>query len=68
VAVDGEDVDDEIVDDEAVGVAVGDVAEGEGGPELQETVATTAATMAAVNGALTETFTIRVMATPVVRY
>lgn len=40
----------------------------EGGPELQETVATTAATTAAVNGALTETYTMRVMATPVGRY
>ncbi|WP_254779691.1 hypothetical protein [Arthrobacter sp. cf158] len=40
----------------------------EGGPELQETVAATAATMAAVTVVLTETCLLRIMATPVERY
>ncbi|MGF4042755.1 hypothetical protein [Paenarthrobacter nitroguajacolicus] len=60
--------DGEVGDGDDAGVAVDDVAEGAGGPELQETVATTPATTAAVNAALTETCTFRVMATPVERY
>ncbi|WP_256871377.1 MULTISPECIES: hypothetical protein [Paenarthrobacter] len=65
---DGEVGDGEVGDGDDAGVAVDDVAEGAGGPELQETVATTPATTAAVNAALTETCTFRVMATPVERY
>lgn len=54
--------------DVGAGAVVDETDEGAGGLELQETVAATAATMAAVIAALTETCTFRVMATPVERY